>query len=51
MNKDTIYCSDCQKEIIVSHETYVKKGITWDLYCIHCDSFIGQMLDLLGWTI
>jgi ATP-dependent Clp protease protease subunit len=49
--KETIYCKSCNKEIDLLENTCVQKNERWDLFCTECYTWLGGMLDLLGWEI
>lgn len=51
MINDKIFCSGCNKDIDIYDNTTVKKNDKWDLYCVSCCTWLGGMLDLLGWEI
>ena len=48
---ELVWCEGCQKYICYYLETRVAKVKNWDLFCIHCDTWIGGMKDFYGWEI
>lgn len=48
---DKIFCKGCNKTIDIAFDTYVAQCGRWDVFCAHCDTWLGGMLKLMGWEI
>lgn len=49
--EELVWCDRCKKYILWCGETKLIKLQHWDLFCIHCDNWIGGMKDFYGWEI